>query len=94
MGKPMTKVKKPVYRETVEGGIFSRGKTRPVIVSIEPPNVVGFRLKGTRRTYYLTADAMFIQAVKAQLALDKKERAKLRNKGKPKPKRAVQRGNV
>lgn len=70
-----TKCHKPVYRETI-GGIFSTGKTRPVIVSIEPPNVIGFRLKGMRKTFYLTAEGCFLQAVKAQLLADKREKAK------------------
>ena len=70
-----TKCLSPVYRETV-GGIFSTGKTRPVIVSIEPPNVIGFRLKGMHKTFYLTAEICFLQAVKAQLMADKREKAK------------------
>lgn len=73
----MTKVKKPIYRETLvgtKGGIFSAGKTRPVIVSIEPPNVLGFRLKGTRKTVYLTAEGCFLQALKLQLAAEKREK--------------------
>lgn len=70
-----TKVRKPLYRETI-GGVFSAGKTRPVIVSLEPPNVIGFRLKGMRRTYYLTAEGLFFQALKAQLAAEKKEKTK------------------
>lgn len=85
-----TRCKRPVHRETV-GGILERGKIRPVIVSIEPPNVVGFRLKGMRTTYYLTAEGCFMQAVKAKIAADKREKAKA--KGKPR-KRTVARGIV
>jgi len=77
----MTKVKKAVYRETA-GGIFSQGKKRPVIVSLEPPNVIGFRLKGTRRTYTLTAEGCFMQALKAHLAAEKKEKTKKKRKGR------------
>lgn len=76
----MTKVKKPIYRETVSGGIFSLGKNRPVIVSIEPPNVLGFRLKGQRKTVYLTAEGCFMQAMSAQLSHEKREKAKDRKK--------------
>ena len=71
----MTVVKKPVKRETF-GGIFDRGKCRPVIVSIEPPNLVGLRLKGMKRTYYLTAESIFMQALKASLVSEKKEKGK------------------
>jgi len=78
----MTKVKKPIYRETVGGGIFSLGKNRAVIVSIEPPNVLGFRLKGQRKTVYLTAEGCFMQAMKAQLIHEKREKAKERKNRK------------
>jgi len=78
----MTKVTKPVYRETA-GGIFSAGKERPVVVSLEPPNIIGFRLKGMRKTFYLTAEGCFMAALKAQMALEKKEqRKKKRKRGK------------
>lgn len=70
-----TKCTRPIYRETF-GGILERGKIRPVIVSVEPPNVIGFRLKGMRTTYYLTAEGCFMQAVKAKVAGDKREKAK------------------
>jgi len=86
-----TKCTRPVYRET-HGGILERGKTRPVIVSVEPPNVIGFRLKGMRTTYYLTAEGCFMQAVKAKIAQDKKDKAKA--KGKKSRKRSVTRGIV
>lgn len=77
----MTKVKKAVRRETV-GGVFSAGKTRPVIVSVEPPNVLGFRLKGMRRTFYLTAEGCFMQAVQAHVRAEKKEKAKKKKESK------------
>jgi hypothetical protein len=86
----MTKVKKPVYRETV-GGILERGKVRPVIVSVEPPNIIGFRLKGMRTTYHLTAEGCFLQAVKAKVSADKREKAKAKGK---KPRREVTRGAI
>jgi len=81
-----TTVRRILRRETV-GGIFSGGKVRPVIVSIEPPNVLGFRLKGTRKTYYLTAEGCYLQAVQAEVASEKRAKAK----GKPR-KREVGRG--
>ncbi len=84
----MTKVKKPIYRETV-GGILSSGKIRPVIVSIEPPNVIGFRLKGMHRTVYLTAESCFLKAVQAQIIADKREKAKAKR-----GRRTVNRGLV
>lgn len=85
-----TQCKKPVHRET-SGGILERGKVRPVIVSIEPPNIIGFRLKGMRTTYYLTAEGCFMQAVKAKIAHDKREKQKAKGKTN---KRTVTRGAV
>jgi len=82
-----TKCKKPVYREV--GCVDECGKHRPVIVSLEPPNVIGFRLKGLRRTFFLTVEGCYMQAVKAAVAAEKKEKAKA--KGKPK-RRTVSRG--
>ncbi len=66
----MTKLKQIVRRETF-GTIYSQGKDREVIVSLEPPNVIGFRLKGTQQTYYLTSDGCYMAAVKAALATEK-----------------------
>ncbi len=84
----MTKLKRTVSRET-HGTIYSQGKHRSVVVSIEPPNVLGFRLKGTRTTYYLTSDGCYLAAVQATLAAEKRDRSK------PGPKRrTVARGVI
>lgn len=71
----MTKVRKAVRRETF-GCLYESGKSRPVIVSIEPPNLVGLRLKGTRRTYWLTAESIYMQALKADLRYKQLEKAR------------------
>ena len=60
------KLKQKVERET-SATVFERSRRREVIVSIEPPDLVGFRLKGTRRTYYLPADALYCAALKADV---------------------------
>ena len=75
----MTKLKRIVHRETI-GGVFSQGKTRPVIVSLHPPNVIGFRLKGTRRTVFLTAEGCYMKALQIELACEKREKVKKRKK--------------
>lgn len=68
-------IRRPVRRETF-AAIHSQGRSRAVIVSLEAPNIIGFRLKGTRRVYTLTAEHCYWAACKAQLAMDKKEKAK------------------
>jgi len=72
-----TKVKKTVRRETT-GGIFEKGKVRPVIISLEPPNVIGFRLKGMHRSYFLTAEGCYMQALRVAIAAEKREKQKRR----------------
>lgn len=75
----MTLCKKPVRRESF-GTVFERGKHRPVIVSIEPPNVLSFRLKGTRRSYCLTTEVAYVVALRAHLQSIAKEKAKAKKK--------------
>ncbi len=65
----MTKLTRVVERETL-GTIYSQGKEREVIVSLSPPNVIGFRLKGTHQVYYLTSDGCFMAALKADIAVN------------------------
>lgn len=82
----MTKIKSTVSRETFST-IYERGKAREVIVSIESPGVIRFRLKGCRKSYVLPADALFWIAMKAEVlaakrikSLEKARKAKGRRK--------------
>jgi hypothetical protein len=59
------KTKKEFEIET-SATVFERGQ-RNVIVTVEPSGLLGFRLKGTQRTYELTADACYHAAVKADV---------------------------
>jgi hypothetical protein len=59
----MTDLKKTVSRVST-ARIFERSKHRPVIIVLEPPARVGFRLQGTRRTYFLDADTLYMAAVR------------------------------
>jgi hypothetical protein len=46
--------------------VWSQGKRRPIVVSIEPTatgSLMGFRLLGTRRTFYLSVASAFNYAV-------------------------------
>lgn len=47
-----------------------------MIVSIEPPGIVGFRLKGTRTTYRLPADRLWWIAMYAERVYQAKQKAK------------------
>jgi hypothetical protein len=59
-----TKLKRSLVRET-SATIFEQGENRPVIVTLYPHGVVGLRLKGTRRTYTLDVQSLYVRAVKA-----------------------------
>lgn len=59
----MTPLKSPVHRET-GARIRDAGKTRAVIVSLLPGDVIQFRLKGTRTSYVLPIDAEFYRAAR------------------------------
>jgi hypothetical protein len=73
-----TRVGKKVRRETQGPGVFERSVDRAVIVSVEYPNIIGLRLKGTRRTYYLAAESAYVYAARLQVAHDKAEKIKAR----------------
>lgn len=80
----MTKLSKPLQRET-SARQFERGKNREVIVSLEPPSRLGFRLKGTKRTFYLEAGACYDLATKAHLFAVAKEKKKAKKQGRSTP---------
>lgn len=56
----MTAINKKVERE----GPILRAKGRPIIVSIEPGGMLGFRLKGERTTYRVTIEDVYWYAAR------------------------------
>ena len=73
----MTNLNKPVKRVTA-GLVRDGPKTRLVVVIIRPPNVLGFRMKGCRKEYQLTAEVCYVMAVRAKVLVDKKANSKKR----------------
>ena len=69
----MTRCTRPVKRETA--GIV---QGRPVVIVIEPPNLIGFRLKGLRRIEYMTAEACYWWALKRRVNLEQLDKARAR----------------
>jgi hypothetical protein len=57
-------------------GVFDKGRQRQIVLSLQAPNVVGARLSGTRRTYYITAEAVYMLALKAELRSQQLEKAR------------------
>jgi hypothetical protein len=56
--------------------IHSGGKNRSIVLELDPsmPGLVGFRLKGTKTTYYLEIGWAYREAMRAELARQKAER--------------------
>lgn len=78
----MTPINRPLARESA-AAMHSAGKARPIIVELSPPGaLVGFRLKGTRRTYHLPIDWLYREAVRNEIARQKRERAEQRKRGR------------
>lgn len=71
----VTDLKKTVRRLS-SGLIREAGKIRQIVVSLEPPCLLGFRAKGCRKTYYLTAEVCYSLAVKVHVLDLKKQKAK------------------
>ncbi len=55
----MTKLKKPVRRETE--ALYIK---RPLIIQLEPPNLIGIKEKGRRQFFYTTVERIYKVAVK------------------------------
>lgn len=77
----MTMLKRKLTRET-SATIFESGRHRAVMVSLEPPCLIGLRLKGTRRTFYLPVDRAYLSAVKAHVAAEAREKSQRRKKAR------------
>ena len=74
----MTEVNRKLKREACVS-VFSRGRRRHVVVELSPPgDVIGFRLKGERSTYYLPIDWCYRTAT--DLAVRAARRAKREGK--------------
>lgn len=50
------------------------------MVSLDPPCLIGLRLKGTLRTFYLPVDKAYLAAIKAHVAAEAGEKNQGRKK--------------
>jgi hypothetical protein len=73
----MTDLNKPVRRR---GQLPYRG--RRIVVSLEPGDLIGFRLERTRRTEYLTMAGCYERAVIVRINHERAEKRKAKQKGK------------
>lgn len=66
----MTELTKPVRRKTRRAYVvLYAGAPRPIVVSLEPGDIVSFREAGRRQVWTLPVDQMFRQAVRASTRL-------------------------
>ena len=73
-----------LYRRVSSASVFSRGRYRPVVVILEPPGtLLGLRLKGERRTYYLNLSWCYTEAVRRTVAAEKAANRKTRKERRP-----------
>jgi hypothetical protein len=72
-GEPGSRVKR-----VVRCGVWSKGKTRPVVVSIYPDGVLGLRLLGTKREEFTFADDIYRNAVTTRVAFERAAKKKAR----------------
>ena len=70
----MTLLNKPVRRETR----CTFEQHRPIIVTLEPGDVIAFRQKGCRKTWKTTLGACFHMAVKAEVRAEQAAKAQAR----------------
>ena len=79
----MTPINRRLQRLS-SASVHSQGKSRPVVVELCPDGVgkpgagfVGFRLAGTRTTYYLPIDHCYREAIRNELARKRAERKRV-----------------
>ena len=78
----MTPVTRPLARESA-AAMHSAGRARAIVIELTPPGeLIGFRLKGTRRTYNLPVAWCYREALRNEVARQKRERAEERKRAK------------
>jgi len=74
----MTTLRRHLSRVS-SAAVFSRGRYRPVVVVLEPPGILlGLRLKGERRTHYLSLAWCYTEAVRRSVVAERDARWKAR----------------
>lgn len=72
----MTRLLKPVRRATRHEYRVLYSQQRPIVVSLEPGDVIVFRELGRRAVWSLPVDLAFKYAVRCQVAAEQRERRK------------------
>lgn len=86
----MTELNKKLRREVkrfLELDRFSRG--RPIIVELEPPDLISFYWKGTRRRYTASIAWLMQKTIEAAVERDRRARSKSSKRLRRVPRRAA-----
>jgi|GEM_PF-2608466 hypothetical protein len=59
----MTKLLKPITRQTLAVSPMGRYRNRPVAVTLKPGDLISFRIKGTRVNYEMSLQAAYVLAM-------------------------------
>jgi hypothetical protein len=74
----MTRLEKPVRRKTRwTYSVLYTGDSRPIVVSLEPGDVISFRELGRRASWSLPIDRLFRQAVRESAPILRREKRAL-----------------
>lgn len=77
----MTDLRRTVKRVTI-GRRRDRSKSRALVISLEPGDVVGVRMMGTRQTFRVSIEGVFEYAMRQHLArIDKRTRQIVKSEG-------------
>jgi hypothetical protein len=74
-------LRKAISRVT-KSEVREAGRMRKVIVTLRPPNIIGFRTKGCRTEYQITADGGYWAAMRAHTIAESKEKKRVKRKRK------------
>lgn len=74
----MTNLNRTIKRVSA-GMVREADKLRPLVITFEPPSVLGFRAKWCRKTCKLTAEACYWLAVKTDQQDKAREKRKQKN---------------
>jgi phosphoglucomutase len=77
----MTDLRKPIHRRTI-GTRREQSRSRPLIISLEPGDVVAVRIAGTRQSYRVSIEGVYEYAMRQHLArVDKRARQLVKSEG-------------
>lgn len=77
----MTDLTKTVKRRCTRINAGKPCHPKPLIVSLEPGDIIGLRVLGTRKTYHLPIYSVYLMAVEATV-LERKRLKKLAKRGR------------